>query len=106
MDDYFATISDMVCNPVDSLEYIERDKFNGIFNVVPPERYEIMPFAEDIDINPSSGIYCLNSKMCKIILLHIQEKMKMIFANTMFSGFFQADWVISTVKLNGHFETV
>ena len=91
VNDYFANIANRVCSPADSLAYIEGDKFESKFNFLPPERYKIMLFAEDIDINSSSGIFGLNSKMCKILLLHIPEKIRMIYANSMFSGIFPAD---------------
>ena len=60
---------------------------------LPPEQYEIMLLAEDIDINSLSGFIGLNANICKIILLHIPDKMRMIFANSMFK------WAMSTVKL-------
>ena len=99
MNSYFATVSDRVCNPADSLDYIEGEIFEGTFNFLPPERYEIMRYAEEIDENSSSGIFGLNSKICKIVLLHIPEKMRMMFANSMFSGIFPVEWAVSTVKL-------
>ena len=35
----------------------------------------------------------------KIILLHIPDKMRMIFANSMYIGIFPPKWAMSTVKL-------
>ena len=58
-----------------------------------------MLFAELVDTNSSSGIPGINAMICKIILLHIPEKIRLIYANSMFSGIFPADWTVSTVKL-------
>ena len=99
VNNYFATVADRICNNADSLDYVEGDAFEGIFIFLPPERYDVMLFAEQIDVNSSSCIFGVNSKICKILLLHLPEKMRMIFANLMFSGIFPADWAISTVKL-------
>ena len=38
-------------------------------------------------------------KMCKTILCHIPEKFILLFANSMFSGIFPAEWATSNVKL-------
>ena len=58
-----------------------------------------MLFAESIDLSCSSGINGLNTSICKIILLHVPDKIKKIYANSMFMGIFPPDWAISTVKL-------
>ena len=99
INDYFATIADRICKPEDSLPFIPGLRVGTTFEFMPPERCDIMIFAENIDTNSSSGVTGLNSSICKIIMLHIPEKMCMIFANSMFTGIFPPSWAISTVKL-------
>ena len=96
---FFATIADRVCNIEDARAFIPEDGIDTIFDFMPPELYEIMRFAEDIDISSSSGITGINSKICEILLLHVPEKFRLIFANSMFSGIFPAEWAIANVKL-------
>ena len=96
---FFASISDRICNVEDARVYIPGDKIDTVFDFMPPERFDIMRFAEEIDINSSSGIMGINARICKILLLHIPDKFRTIYANSMFSGIFPADWTIATVKL-------
>ena len=58
-----------------------------------------MLFAEAIDTNSTSGISGINTSICKILLLHIPEKIRLIYANSMYLGIFPEEWTISTVKL-------
>ena len=59
---------------------------NSIF--APPEVYEIMLFAENIDVHSSSGVYGITTKICKSVLLHTPVKFRLIFANSMLTGYF------------------
>ena len=99
VNDFFATTSDRVCKNEDSLPFIPSESIDTTFDFVPPDTHDIMRFAEAIDTNASSGIRGINSMICKILLLHIPDKIRMIYANSMFSGSFPSDWAISTVKL-------
>ena len=92
-------IAERTCKNEDSLPYVPDDYVNTVFDFIPPETYEIMLFAESIDLSCSSGINGLNTSICKIILLHVPDKIKKIYANSMFMGIFPPDWAISTVKL-------
>ena len=83
----------------DACVYIPGDKIDTVFDFMPPEIFDIMRFAEDIDINSSSGIMGINSRICMILMLHIPDKFRNIYANSMFSGIFPAEWTIATVKL-------
>ena len=58
-----------------------------------------MLLAGDIDLNSSSGITGLNTNICKILMLHVPDKFRSIFANSLFTGIFPPEWAISTVKL-------
>ena len=44
----------------------------SVFN--PPEQYEVMLLAENMDVTCSSGIHGINSRICKCIMLHIPGK--------------------------------
>ena len=99
VNDYFANIAERVCKPENTLDFVPGDFVDTRFEFFPPELYEIMLFAEDIDINSTSGIVGINTKICKILLLHVPEKFRMIFANSMFMGLFPSDWATSNVKL-------
>ena len=96
---FFASIADCVCKPEDTLPYIPCDRIESVFNFMPPEIFEIMLFAEEIDVNASSGIIGVNSQICKTLILHVPNKFRMLFANSMFSGIFPNELAISTVKL-------
>ena len=98
-NEYFATIADRICNLDDSLAFIPGQYSGNNFEFMPPEICDIMIFSEEIDSNSSSGLLGLSTNICKIILLHIPEKLRMIFANSMFSGVFPPSWAVSTVKL-------
>ena len=58
-----------------------------------------MCFAENIDINSSSGVEGINSRICKIMLTHIPGKFQILFANSLFTGYFPSEWTLSKVKL-------
>ena len=96
---FFAEISDRTCDINDAKPFTVGNRVDTRLYFVPPERYEIMLFAEDIDLNTSSGVDGINSKICKIMLLHIPEKFRMLFANSLFTGYFPCEWTLSKVKL-------
>ena len=96
---FFANIAKKVCDPNDSLPFIPGDVLDSNFEFMPPETYEIMLCAEKLDVNSSSGFIGLNTNICKILLMHVPEKMRMIYANSMFTGVFPETWAVSTVKL-------
>ena len=99
LNEYFANISDRVCDPMLSKVYIPGDirRTSMFFN--PPEQYEIMIYAEEIDINSSSCINGMNSMICKCLILHKPDKFRLLFANSMFTGYFPFSWTLSRVKL-------
>ena len=99
VNDYFANIAARVCTPEDRLPFIPGEKVDSFFYFLPPEIYEVMMFAEDIDVNSSSGIKGISTKICKILLIHIPDKFRSIFANSMFTGLFPLEWAIANVKL-------
>ena len=99
VNDVFATISERTCKSDDSLPYVPGDRVGSTFDFLPPERFDIMLLAETIENGSSSGIPGINAMICKLVLLHIPDKMGLIYANSMFSGIFPADWAMSTVKL-------
>ena len=98
INDFFANIATRICTVEDRLPFIHRDKCDTMFEFLPPEDYEVMLFAEDIDVNSSSGISGINTKICKIVLVHIPGKFRALFANSMFTGIFPPEWAISNVK--------
>ena len=55
-----------------------------------------MMFGENIDVNSSSGIEGINMKICKLILLHIPDKFRLLCANSLFSGIFPEEWSINS----------
>ena len=67
---FFAEIADRVCSRNDTRPFIPGERIDKLFLFTPPEQYEIMLFAENIDMTSSSGIKGINAKMCKIIMLH------------------------------------
>ena len=89
MNNFFCINLSWICKPEDALPYIPGERVGTNFDFMPPEIYGIMLFAEEIYVDSSSGFIGLNASICKIILLHIHEKMRMIFANSMFSGIFR-----------------
>ena len=91
VNEFFATIAERVCKREDAIPYIPGDMVDTVFDFIPPERFDIMLFAESIDTNSSSGIKGINSLICKIILLHILEKIRLSYANSMYSGIFPPD---------------
>ena len=96
---FFAEIEERICSKDESRPYIAGPKVESVFQFLPPELYDIMIFSDAIDVNTSSAITGINMKLCKTIIQHIPEKFRMIFANSMFSGIFPAQWATSNVKL-------
>ena len=43
---------------------------HSMFFFTPPEQYEVMLFAENIDVNSASGISGLNTAVCKTLLTY------------------------------------
>ena len=82
VNEFFATIGDRTCKIADTLPYIPGAVLEKVFNFLPLENYDIMMFGEAID--SSSGLVGINSKLCKIFLLHLPEKLRMIFANCVY----------------------
>ena len=70
-----------------------------MFVFMPPEQYEIMYFAENIDLNSASGLPGINMKMCKSVILHIPSKIRLMCANSLFIGIFPEDRTLGTIKL-------
>ena len=62
------------------------------------DRHDILLFANDIDLNMSSGIKGLDVNICKLLLLHFPDKSLCIFASSVFSDSFTWEWAVSTVK--------
>ena len=73
VNEIFASISDRGCKNEDSFPYIPGKNVGTIFYFI-PEIYEIVLFAEDIDICSSSDITGINLMICKVTLLHIPDK--------------------------------
>ena len=53
---YFANIATRTCADEDKLPYIPGEEVHSKFDLLLPEIYDVMIFAEDIDVNSSSGI--------------------------------------------------
>ena len=96
---FFAEIADRTCDINEARPYVVGNRVNTRFYFLPPEMYEIMLFAEDIDANTSSGVDGINSRICKIMLLHLPDKFCMLCANSLFIGYFPREWTLSRVKL-------
>ena len=88
LNEYFANISDRVCDPLLSKVYIPGDIRPTSLFFVPPEQYEIMIYAEEIDINSLGGINGINTMICKCLILHMPAKFRLMFSNSMFTGYF------------------
>ena len=99
LNDFFANISSRVCDAGSARPFIPGVNVDTKFFFSPPEQYEIMLLAEDIDINSTSGIDGINATVCKGLLLHIPSKFRLLFANSMFTGYFPFSWTLSRVKL-------
>ena len=97
--EYFANISDRVCDPASSKPFIPDNIPISRFFFNPPEQYEIMVFAEEIDVNSASGVTGINTTICKCLLLHMPGKFRLLFANSLFTGYFPYSWTLSRVKL-------
>ena len=99
LNDFFANISDRVCDAERAKVFIPGPACNSNFLFIPPEQYEITLLAEDIDVNSASGIEGINTKISKCLILHIPSKFRLLFANSMFTGYFPYSWTLSRVKL-------
>ena len=99
VNDYFANIEARTCLKCESRPYIPGAKVNSEFHFLPPEICDIMLFSDMIDVSSSSGIPGINMNICKVIIRHIPDKFRLIYANSMFSGIFPAEWATSNVKL-------
>ena len=101
LNDYFANISERVCDQESFLPYIGPQNIiaESKFAFMPPEQYQIMLFAEEIDVYSASGVDGINSMICKCLLLHIPAKFRLLYANSMFIGYFPFKWTLSRVKL-------
>ena len=99
LNNYFAQIANRVCRDNFSRDYVPMDKVDSTFVFMPPEQYEIMFFAENIDLNSASGVPGINMKICKSVILHIPSKIRLLCANSLFMGIFPEDWTLATVKL-------
>ena len=99
LNQFFANISERVCDPAISKAYVPEDIPPSQFFFTPPEQYEIMLFAEEIDINSASGINGINTAICKCLLIHIPDKFRLLFSNSMFTSYFPFTWTLSRVKL-------
>ena len=99
LNEYFANISDRVCDPMLSKPFVPSDIPPSSLFFVPPEQFEIMLHAEEIDVNSASGIDGINSSICKSIILHKPDKFRLLFANSLFTGYFPFSWTLSRVKL-------
>ena len=95
---FFTGISNRVCNDKDSRPLISSKKLDTIFDFIPPEQYEIMLYAENIDVNSSSGVDGVNMKICKTLLMYIPDKFTHLCANSMFNGYFPNEWTLPKVK--------
>ena len=80
LNEYFANISDRVCDPMLSKPFVPSDIPPSRLFFVPPEQFEIMLHAEEIDVNSASGIDGINSSICKSIILHKPDKFRLLFA--------------------------
>ena len=60
LNEYFANISDRVCDQGSAKPFHPDVIGESIFFFRPPEQYEIMILAEEIDINSASGIDGIN----------------------------------------------
>ena len=96
---FLAEIAGRTCDVNDAKPYRKGNQVDSRFYFVPPEIYEIRCFAENIDINSSSGVEGINSRICKIMLTHIPGKFQILFANSLFTGYFPSEWTLSKVKL-------
>ena len=101
LNSYFANISKRVCVPGQSRPFHTNlnSKANTVFAFSPPEQYEIMMHAENIDIYSSSGIDGINASICKCLIMEIPHKFRLLYANSMFIGYFPFKWTLSRVKL-------
>ena len=99
LNKFFAEISERVCDKGDARPYIAHKKVDSMFDFLPPEQYEIMLFAENIEVHSSSGIDGINMKICKTTLMHIPGKFTLLCANSMFSRYFPNEWTLSKFKL-------
>ena len=81
-------------------EYVEcYENVMSIFNFVPPVLEEIYGYMNDIDMNTSSCIPGINSRVCKIMLDKIPSKFCHIFANSLFGAKFPESWMSPMVTL-------
>ena len=99
LNEFFANISNRVCDIDSARNFIPGPACDSKFFFIPPEQYEIMFLAEEIDVNSSSGIEGISTRICKYLLLHVPAKFTLLFANSMFTGYFPFSWTLSRVKL-------
>ena len=69
------------------------------FDFAPPELEDMYGYMMEIDINTSSCLEGINSKLCKILIDKIPEKFRHLFANSLFFGIFPEAWTSAYVTL-------
>ena len=69
------------------------------FNFVPPRVEDMYGYMMDIDINSSSCIQGMNSRLCKVMLDKIPDKFCYMFANSLYYSSFPSDWTKAMVTL-------
>ena len=65
----------------------------------PPALEDIYSYMMEIDVNTSSCLRGIHSKMCKSMIDKIPDKFRHIFANSLFSGIFPHAWTCAQVTL-------
>ena len=69
------------------------------FDFEPPTLEDVYGFMLEIDVNSSSCVKDVNSKMCKLLMDKIPDKFHHLFANSLFMGKFPTAWTCAQVTL-------
>ena len=91
LNDFFVNIADRTRNGVVNPNVDYGECYNAILSkcdFVPLAVEDLYVYMLDIDVNSSSCITGINSKICKLLLDKLPDKFTHLFANSLFNGKF------------------